>query len=177
MSRLIWICSICKGIWSLGMKGLSTNHNCSRWHSKLHVFIFIHLESKTWHFMWAICLKFHALFSEQTKKNANYYYKKKKISKKKKGKVVVCYNFEWSFKELRILYGQSLPSADSRRAVVRLLEKTFTVLVNYLDDCPVKVWLGKLTALDMTPMHWSHCKASTQMEIKERALRYIFMIK
>ena len=29
-----------------------------------------------------------------------------------------------------------------------------TILVNRLEDyaCPVKVWLGKLTALDMTPM-------------------------
>ena len=34
-------------------------------------------------------------------------------------------------------------------------ERMCTILVNLFEDqaCPVKVWLGKLTALDMTP-HW-----------------------
>ena len=33
-------------------------------------------------------------------------------------------------------------------------ERMFTILVNHLEDkaCPVKVWLGKLTMLDMTPL-------------------------
>ena len=33
-------------------------------------------------------------------------------------------------------------------------ERMCTILVNRLEDyaCPVKVWLGKLTALDMTPL-------------------------
>ena len=33
-------------------------------------------------------------------------------------------------------------------------ERMCTILVNRLDDlaCPVNVWLGKLTALDMTPL-------------------------
>ena len=33
-------------------------------------------------------------------------------------------------------------------------EKMCTILVNRLEDyaCPVNVWLGKLTALDMTPL-------------------------
>ena len=39
-----------------------------------------------------------------------------------------------------------------------------TILVNHLEDyaCPVKVWLGKLTALDMTPLGWVGPKTSTQ---------------
>ena len=33
-------------------------------------------------------------------------------------------------------------------------ERMYTILVNRLDDyaCPVNVWLGKLTVLDMTPL-------------------------
>ena len=38
-----------------------------------------------------------------------------------------------------------------------------TVLVNCLLACPVKVWLGKLTALDMTPLCWLGHKTSTQI--------------
>ena len=30
-------------------------------------------------------------------------------------------------------------------------ERMCTIRVNHLEDCLVKVWLGKLTALDMTP--------------------------
>ena len=43
-------------------------------------------------------------------------------------------------------------------------EKMCTILVNRLDDksCVVKVWLGKLTALDMTPLGWLGRKTSTQ---------------
>ena len=39
-----------------------------------------------------------------------------------------------------------------------------TILVNRLEDqaCPVNVWLGKLTALDMTPLGWLGRKISTQ---------------
>ena len=39
-----------------------------------------------------------------------------------------------------------------------------TILVNRLEDypCPVNVWLGKLTALDMTPLGWLGRKSSTQ---------------
>ena len=39
-----------------------------------------------------------------------------------------------------------------------------TILVNRLEDyaCPVNVWLGKLTALDMTPLGWLGRKTSTQ---------------
>ena len=35
-------------------------------------------------------------------------------------------------------------------------ERLCIILVNRLEDyaCPVKVWLGKLTALNMTPMGW-----------------------
>ena len=43
-------------------------------------------------------------------------------------------------------------------------ERMCTILVNRLEDlaCPVNVWLGKLTALDMTPLGWLGRKTSTQ---------------
>ena len=43
-------------------------------------------------------------------------------------------------------------------------ERMCTILVNCLEDkaCPVNVWLGKLTALDMTPLGWLGHKTSTQ---------------
>ena len=66
---------------------------------------------------------------------------------------------DWSW---NIFYDHSLPSADSRRAVSG--ERMCTILVNRLEDkaCPVNVWLGKLTALDMTPLSWLGRKTSTQ---------------
>ena len=50
------------------------------------------------------------------------------------------------------------------------------MLINYLKSsesklheinkaCPVKVWLGKLTALDMTPLGWLGHKTSTQTKV------------
>ena len=44
-------------------------------------------------------------------------------------------------------------------------ERMCTILVNPLEDyaCPVNVWLGKLTALDMTPLGWLGRKTSTQI--------------
>ena len=65
---------------------------------------------------------------------------------------------DWSW---NIFYGHSLPSADSRRAVV---ERMCTILVNCLEEyaCPVNVWLGKLTELDMTQLGWLGRKTSTQ---------------
>ena len=46
-------------------------------------------------------------------------------------------------------------------------ERMCTILVNCLEDyaCPVNVWLGKLTALDMTPLGWLGRKTSTQTKI------------
>ena len=43
-------------------------------------------------------------------------------------------------------------------------ERKCTILVNRLEDkaCPVNVWIGKLTALDMTPLSWLGRKTSTQ---------------
>ena len=43
-------------------------------------------------------------------------------------------------------------------------QRMCTILVNRLEDyaCPVNVWLGKLTALDMTPLGWLGRKTSTQ---------------
>ena len=45
------------------------------------------------------------------------------------------------------------------------------MLVNRLEDyaCPVNVWLGKLTALDMTPLGWLGRKTSTQTNKKPTA--------
>ena len=43
-------------------------------------------------------------------------------------------------------------------------ERMCTILINRLEayTCPVNVWLGKLTALDMTPLGWLGRKTSTQ---------------
>ena len=48
-------------------------------------------------------------------------------------------------------------------------ERMCTILVNRLEDwaCPVNVWLGKLTALDITPLGWLGRKTSTQTIIME----------
>ena len=46
-------------------------------------------------------------------------------------------------------------------------QRMCTILVNRLEDKagPVKVWLGKLTVLDMTPVGWLGYKTSTQTNI------------
>ena len=46
-------------------------------------------------------------------------------------------------------------------------ERLCTILVNRLEDqaCPVNVWLGKLTALDMTPLGCLGRKTSTQTKV------------
>ena len=43
-------------------------------------------------------------------------------------------------------------------------ERMCTILVNRLEDqaCPVNMWLGKLTVLDMIPLGWLGCKTSKQ---------------
>ena len=43
-------------------------------------------------------------------------------------------------------------------------ERMCTILVNCLEDqaCPVKMWLGKLTVLNMTPSGWLGHKTSSQ---------------
>ena len=47
-------------------------------------------------------------------------------------------------------------------------ERMCTILVNRLEDsaCPVNMWLGKLTVLDMTPLGWLGRKTSTQTKPK-----------
>ena len=47
-------------------------------------------------------------------------------------------------------------------------ERMCTILINRSEDyaCPVNVWLGKLTALDMTPLGWLGRKTSTQTNKK-----------
>ena len=51
-------------------------------------------------------------------------------------------------------------------------ERMCTILVNRLEDyaCPVNVWLGKLTVLDMTPLGWLGRKTSTQTKTFFRSL-------
>ena len=68
---------------------------------------------------------------------------------------------DWSW---NIFNGHSLPSADSRRAVVRFWQRMCTILVNRLEDqaCPVNVWISKMTAVDMSPLGWLGRKTSTQ---------------
>ena len=53
-------------------------------------------------------------------------------------------------------------------------ERMCTILVNRLDDkaCPVNVWLGKLTALDMTPLGWLGRKTSTQTNKRKKVNLY-----
>ena len=55
-------------------------------------------------------------------------------------------------------------------------ERMCTILVNRLEDqaCPVNVWLGKLTALDMTPLGWLGRKTSTQKKANEHP-QHIFV--
>ena len=52
-------------------------------------------------------------------------------------------------------------------------ERMCTILVNRLEDkaCPVNVWLGKLTALDMTPLGWLGRKTSTQTKSSKYTIR------
>ena len=52
------------------------------------------------------------------------------------------------------------------------LAEECTILVNRLEyqACPVNVWLGKLTALDMTPLGWLSCKTSTQINTRMTAV-------
>ena len=57
----------------------------------------------------------------------------------------------------------SLPLIQERQLSVSG-ERMCTILVNRIEDyaCPVNVWSGKLTALDMTPLGWLGRKTSTQ---------------
>ena len=54
-----------------------------------------------------------------------------------------------------------------------------TILVNRLEDnaCPVNVWLGKLTALDMTPLGWLGRKTNTNKPLHDsgRVLSFHFI--
>ena len=58
-------------------------------------------------------------------------------------------------------------------------ERMCTILVNHLEDyaCPVNVWLGKLTALNITPWGWLCRETSTQKKqgIKEKQQWYLYM--
>ena len=56
-----------------------------------------------------------------------------------------------------ILYGHSLPSADSRRTVVSFLQKNvhkYWLTALRTKPAQKKMWLGKLAAHDMTLMGW-----------------------
>ena len=58
-------------------------------------------------------------------------------------------------------------------------ERMCTILVNRLDDyaCPVNVWLGKLTALDMTPFGWLGRKTSTPKKNRLKLTFTVFLVK
>ena len=58
-------------------------------------------------------------------------------------------------------------------------ERMCTVLVNRLEGyaCPVNVWLGKLTALDMTPLGWLGRKISTQTKSAKKFDIFLFLHK
>ena len=61
---------------------------------------------------------------------------------------------DWSW---NIFYGHSLPLPLIQEGQLSVSgERMCTILVNRLEDYayPVNVWLGKLTALDMTPLGW-----------------------
>ena len=51
-------------------------------------------------------------------------------------------------------------------------ERMCTLLVNRLEDlaCPINVWLGKLTTLDMTPLGWLGHKTSKQTQTKSSSI-------
>ena len=68
----------------------------------------------------------------------------------------------WQHSFVEIFFNHSFSSADSRRTVVSFLgQRMCTILVN---RCPIKVWLGKLTTLDMISMGWLGSKNSTQTD-------------
>ena len=63
-----------------------------------------------------------------------------------------------------------------------LVKKMCTILVNRIEDyaCPIKIRLGKVTALEMTPMVWLGRKTSTQTQnqvCSDDYLRMIFTFK
>ena len=66
----------------------------------------------------------------------------------------------------------------SRRAVVSFRQKNVHNTGYPLEDyaCPVKVWLGKLTALNMTPLGWLVCKTSTHTNKIQQKNTDIFVI-
>ena len=72
----------------------------------------------------------------------------------------------WSW---NIFYGHSLPSADSRRAVVSFWRQNVHNTGYPLRELSlVKVWLGKLTAFSMTPLGWLGRKTHTQKKKKKK---------
>ena len=69
-----------------------------------------------------------------------------------------------------IFYGHSFPSADSRRAVVKFRRKnrhTYWLNAQRAKSAKEKVWLGKLTALDITLMDWQGGRKTSTHTNKE----------
>ena len=73
---------------------------------------------------------------------------------------VTFFRGDWSW---NIFYSHSLLLIQEGQLSVSG-ERMCTILVNHLEDwaCPVNVWLGKLTVLDITALGWLGCKTSTQ---------------
>ena len=69
-----------------------------------------------------------------------------------------------------IFYGQSLPFAASQRTVASFWQKRLTAGLSL----PCISVVGKLTALDMTPLGWMGHKSSTQT--KEASRLYVFSL-
>ena len=76
---------------------------------------------------------------------------------------------DWSW---IIFYGHSLPPLIQEGQLSVSGKRMCTILVNRLEDYayPVNVWLGKLTALDMTPLGWLGRKTSTQTNIQSQVI-------
>ena len=69
----------------------------------------------------------------------------------------------WSW---NIFYSHSLPLIQEGQFSISG-KRMCAILVNHLEDlaCSLKVWLGKLTMLNMTPLSWLGHKISTQTKI------------
>ena len=81
----------------------------------------------------------------------------------------------WSW---NIFHGHSLLPLIQEGHLSSSGERICTILINRLEDyaCPVEVWLGKLNALDITPLGWLGLETSIQTiqrRIRNRHMTFI----
>ena len=86
-----------------------------------------------------------------------------------------------SFMEIdcEIFLGSCSPFRWFKKGSCQFLAKRMcTILVNYLEDkaCLVKVWLGKLTTLNMTPLGWLGHNLSQQTQMQKGVI-FLFLHK